>query len=329
MKNLAIWSVIFAALWPGEAFATPLVAAIGTVFTGIMASTVGSALVRIGLGVALSLLTQARAKKQQKQKFPGLTSEYTYGESTPLTVVWGRTALFGGALCPDYSDQLGEGGLPNRYLFRPTILSDRRITEIEGCYLDGKFITFAEGTSPRKGRVAITEPFAVKLWMNADLGTQTVANPIMRQNFGNDAARPWTAGMIGWGKAIVYPVFKMDKEDSPFQNVSPQPLWVVKGEPLYDPRTGVVAYTENPVLMIWHIMRGVEFPGIGMWGLGVDEADLPAAYWHTAMSVCDEMIDGSPRYRAGVEFGINQEPFDIIDQLRIACGGQISDCGGR
>lgn len=311
------------------------VGALGTVFAGIMASPVGAALVRIGAGLALSALSRALAPKpeQEKPKFPGQVSEYTTGEGVPMVVAFGWTAIRGHAVGPAYSAKLN-GDLPNKFLFRPAILSDLPITEIEGCYIDGDWITFKGTLTANKGYSADGQPYETDFHLSWGLGSQTSASAIMLGNFGGDDERPWLSDMIGRDKAIVYPCFEIDEnqhENNPFNGgAEPTPLYVVKGAPLYDPRTETTGYTENPVVMIWNILRGIEIPGVGTWGLNVDEDDLPAAGgWLAAMDVCDEVTGGEARYRAGLEFGLNQEPLAIIDELLKACSGSIADCGGE
>jgi hypothetical protein len=322
--------LVLALLLATPAHAGPVGAVFGALagFVGSL-GVVGTALLQIGTGIVLSALSRALAPKPEKPKFPGLAIDYTAGETVPLTMVIGRTAVRGHKLGPAYSAKL-EAGLPNAFLFRPTVLADYPINDVLGAYVDGTWTTFGTVLDDDPvGYPALMDPFVGRFFMRAYTGAQTTTDANMLANFGGAIERPWLSDMIGRNKATVYPVFRIEQEGSPFSG-EPLPVWEVEGAPLFDPRTGTTVYTENPLVVAWNVLRGITIAGVGVWGMNVDAADLPSTVWFGEMNVCDEVPPtiGGKRYRCGMEFGFNQEALDILAELLKACGGDIADCGG-
>jgi len=128
----------------------------------------------------------------------------------------------------------------------------------------------------------------------------------------------------------------------------PEVRFEVDGIPVYDPRLDSTvggngaqrwttratwAVSNNPMVLIYNILRGIELPGLGIWGGQFEAADLPLAAWFAAMNECDVAValaagGTEPAFRAGLEVRVDQTPAEAIETLLAACNGQLADIGG-
>ncbi|SDA27105.1 hypothetical protein SAMN05216315_13217 [Nitrosospira sp. Nsp18] len=83
---------------------------------------------------------------------------------------------------------------------------------------------------------------------------------------------------------FTYTVIRLDLRQAEFQNGVPDINVLMKGRKLYDPRTGLTAWSSNPALVAYDYLTSEM--------CGVDPADLPVARYITAANVCDEQIQG-------------------------------------
>jgi predicted phage tail protein len=85
-------------------------------------------------------------------------------------------------------------------------------------------------------------------------------------------------------RGFTYTVIRLDLRQAEFQGGLPDISVLMKGRKLYDPRTGVTAWSQNPALVIYDYLTSEM--------CGVDPADLPTGHFITAANVCDEQIQG-------------------------------------
>ncbi|GEM_PF-1660760 len=325
---------------PAEA--GPLAAALGALAQGawaaITASTIAGQLIR---GVIFSLLSQMLAGSQRE---PGIATEVTQdGGSNPMGFLLGRYATGGSFVAPPMSHGAA-GNTPNAYLSYVIAVSDVQITAIDKLWLADREADVSGAVHADYGAEAVGE-FAARLWMKTYDGTQTVADPGLVAKYAADPERPWTSDMIGRGVAYAILTFLYDRE---VYNGFPQVRFEVRGINLYDPRkddtvggtgthrwsdTATWEFSENPIVMIYNLRRGIPMLDGSIYGGRAAEADLPYANWAAAMNACDAAaeIEGGgtePAYRAGFEVRVNDEPFDIEKELLKAASAQIVEAGG-
>ncbi|SFN32491.1 hypothetical protein SAMN05216386_0483 [Nitrosospira briensis] len=89
-----------------------------------------------------------------------------------------------------------------------------------------------------------------------------------------------TATLTGF----TYTVIRLDLRQAEFQNGIPDISVLMKGRKLFDPRTGLTAWSANPALVIYDYLTSEM--------CGVDPDDLPISHYITAANVCDEQIQG-------------------------------------
>jgi hypothetical protein len=310
----------------GAAFAATTVGAFA-------ATTVG----RLLISVAVSALSRAR---QPTARDPGLQTRTTQlGGVNPLSTVFGVYATAGSAVCPPMSH-----GANNAFLTYVVDVADTPVDGLQGLFVDGERVVFgstpdADGFLPFLGRLA---GFGRIKFLN---GNQTTADPWLLATYGSYPERPWAAGMIGRGVAYAILNFTYDRER--YQGL-PSVRFEVRGMPLYDPRLDTTAggsgaqrfnnpatwaFSSNPVVMIYNILRGITLLDGSTWGGSATATDLPASVWFAAMNECDVAIPmqagtTQPQYRAGFEFTFEDEPASVIEELLKTCNGALFEAGG-
>lgn len=333
--------VFFAALSAGASVGSAFAATtLGTFLTTTIAG-------RLITAVAMTELSHALQKKPD-MPIAGIKTQTTAGGGTnPVSFILGRYATAGVAVCPAMSHGMsGSGKIPNAYLTYVIAISDMPGVTLNRLVIDGEYATVGGTAHPDYGTPVAVKGKSPAAWIKWYDGTQTVADPMLLSKYGSYPDRPWTSDMIGRGVTYAILTFGFDRQ---IFNSFPDVRFEVDGIPLYDPRkddtaggTGAQrwnnqatwAQTNNPMVMIYNIMRGVTLPdGAVVWGGGSGAADLPAAEWFAAMNACDAPValaagGTEPRYRAGYEVTVDTEPAAVIDELLKSCSGQVADIGG-
>lgn len=338
-----------------EVAALAIVAATGATGATAVAIT-------IAVKVAVTLLVQQIAKNRAKgdRALPGLRTEVTLeGGTLPQTRLLGRTATAGALVAPYFTNGKS-GDVPNAFLYKVIDIADAPVHALRGLWLGDVYfaadenligsLTSYDGATPNPD----THPEWVdggsesgpSLWVKFFDGRQTAADKLLVDRFSTHKARPWTANRIGTGVSYVRTIHRYDDD---VVEGDPSMLYVVDGERLYDRRKDSTAggsgshrlgtpttwaKCDNPMVMVESILRGMATADGTVWGLGVDDADMPLASWKNAQDHCDEIVDDKARYRAGIEVVMataqhgGTDPFEIIDELLKSCAGEIADCGG-
>ncbi len=85
-------------------------------------------------------------------------------------------------------------------------------------------------------------------------------------------------------RGFTYTVIRLDLRQAEFQSGVPDINVLMKGRKLYDPRTGVTEWSDNPALVIYDYLRSEM--------CGVPAADIPLSNIITAANVCDTPVQG-------------------------------------
>ncbi|MBN2628946.1 MAG: DUF1983 domain-containing protein [Rhodobacteraceae bacterium] len=183
------------------------------------------------------------------------------------------------------------------------------------------------------------------VWLRACDGSQTEADPFLLAKFGADPERPWSADMVGRGIPYVVLTFLRNAERFPGE---PRRRLEVMGIPLYDPRLDSTvggsgshrwadrstwAQTDNPKVIHYNILRGIEIPGFGVWGARAAAEELPLDNWFAAMNECDLPVDDGkggtePQFRFGFEILVSDKPATVCDEIDRSCSGKTVEIGG-
>lgn len=310
---------------------------IGKVFAaGFWKTIAGRIVLSVMIGAVQSRLAKMQADKA-KAANAGIRGEQTVaGSKNSLSAILGRYATGGVMLCPPYS--WGKNNIYLTYVvavsFLPGVTLNRLIVDGEVVELD--VTTHADLGQNVLGKYA---GYIGVRWLD---GSQVVANSFLISKFGSHPERPWQSDMIGTGMTIALLTFRY--KDSLFSGY-PDFRFDLNGIVLYDIRKDTTAggsgahrwdnpatweFTTNPVVMIYNIKRNISFQEIGAWGGGASADAFRYSEWAAAMNKCDTPISGSllPRYEAGYEFLIGDQPMAVIGELMRSCGADVADVGG-
>lgn len=139
----------------------------------------------------------------------------------------------------------------------------------------------------------------------------------------------WTAANVG--QDVAYIVAKLTYSESSFPSGVPNITAALRGAKLYDPRTGLTAWSENPALMIRHIYAHPKF----------GKATITAAEdarFIAAANACDQStvytVGGVAQpacalFRAGLVLPFGAAAKDAFDDLAQAMGGSWAFAGGE
>ena len=359
---LALALVLISAAGPALADPATMIIA-GLAGSGITVSATAAFAIRIGVGLAMSALATALSSPANANGAPKgiVLRSTTTGEQIPQSFILGRYVTAGNLAAPEMSH--GVNG-DMRYLTRVIDLSDVQVDGLESLIIDGVACTLATGSPatltmtqgdgttpaihPDYGPTVNKGDFIGFAWCRFRDGSQTTTDPMLMAKYAAYPQRPWTSAMVGRGVAQAILTFLWRDSPQVWQG-RPDVRFVVKGIRLYDPRkdstaggSGAHRYTnpathewsENPVVMIYNLLRGIQIPGGPVFGGGFTAADLPYATWAAAMNACDVMIGDRKTYVAGLEVVMGgadaggSSPADVIEELLKACSGQIADVGG-
>jgi hypothetical protein len=349
----------------GPALADPATLTIAALTaSGVSVSATAAFAIRVGFAIAMTALSQALTKGAANANGApkGITLRSTTGgEQTPQSFILGRYITAGNLTAPEMSH--GADG-DTRYLTRVIDLSDVQVTALEALIIDGVRAELATGTPatlnmsngdgttpaihPDYGPTVNRGDFIGFAWCRFKDGSQTSADAMLLDKYGTHPARPWESTMVGRG--VAYAVLTFLWRDSPqVWQGSPDVRFIVQGIRLYDPRKDTTAggsgahrygttstheWSDNPVVMIYNLLRGIQIRGGAIFGGGFAAADLPYATWAAAMNACDVLIGDRKTYTAGYEVFMGgsdaggQSPADVVEELLKACSGQIADVGG-
>lgn len=330
--------------------AIPLVGSIASA-TGLAATTVASIALYTATTAASYFLQQAMAPDAPKQE-TGTKLRTVLGGAVTLSFIFGQQETAGSFI---YKGTWGRSAaaVPNAFLVKVYALSDLPVNGFaDWMWAGGRKCSISSGMDTIDG-LNVGHPVpafnrnGTRLWVKFHDGTQTVADPYLRAKFGDDPKRPWTADMIGRGRAYAIVTQKYDKKE-PAGEVDP--IFVVNGAKLYDWRldstnggSGSHRYgtrstyafnSNNPIVAIYNIMRGIYHDDEWMYGgQGWPATRFDNDSFTAAANVCDDdvaLANGGTqkRYRVGGEIDLSEEPWTVIERLLKACNGRIVESGG-
>ncbi|MCV3738390.1 phage tail protein [Rhizobium sp. TRM96647] len=340
---LAAWFVLAT---PSAAHADPITALVTAI-----ASTIGSlgAFGQALFGLALKIGTSLLAKAMQKDPEPvGVRGQIQVGGDNPVSFIVGTYATEGQL---EYVGTWGKSGkTPNAYLTQVISLSDLPVNGLVDLFVNGEKVTidyddtsYGDWGFPIKEYADGTDN---ALWIKFYDGTQTDADPLLIEEFGDHDERPWEAEMIGRGVAyaVVTGQFRRDRLTGP-----PRCVFVIEGIKVYDPRKDTTAggsgphrwgdrstyeWSDNPKVIQYNVMRGIYYGGEWFYGgQGMRAFQLPVSSWFAAMNECDRLVDkkggGTEKnFRCGYEVKGDLEPIELCQKLDRACNGKTAENGG-
>jgi len=329
-----------------------------TTLAAVTAASVNSWMLSTALSLSLSYASMALTPKQSMQSGGISTDVTTSGSDVARSFILGTYATNGHLIMPPFVYDTDKDD--NKYLTYVLDISDAPIDSIIEWQIDGKVRNLEPKRNPGDSGYHPDDQFGQSFdgelsrvgYAKYHDGTQTAADPTLLQFFSTYPDYPVNENFIMKGVAYAITTFKYLNDDPKYSGM-PVVRMVVRGKPLYDPRKdttaggsgshrwgdeGTYEYTDNPIVMVYNLLRGITIAPGHVYGVGVAGSSLPQARWFAAMNVCDEAgsapsaenwFGDRKRYRAGIEISVDQEPLSVIEELLKSCGATLADAGGQ
>lgn len=161
---------------------------------------------------------------------------------------------------------------------------------------------------------------AAWLWFQRGLASETA-----NATFVSECGGKWTSDHKGNGIAAIYAKFKMTDAviEAGMSNITA----VIEGrDEIRDPRDDSVDYTNNSALVFNDWMATPREEG----GFAAYDDEIPDDDWISAQAnVCDEDVDGEPRYAIDAVITTGAAPSEVRDALVISCAGSYAFSEGK
>lgn len=330
------------------------------VFTGLTAITggllsstffsgaLGGALLRIAVGVGLSLAARALSGEKPPEA-GGVKGKLQAGGDVSRSVVFGRTCTAGSLV---YANTWGKSGkTPNAYFTQVIALADHPIRDLTGLWVNGEPVTIdTSDTSYGDWGFPVTEYKTGgddnHLWIKWYDGTQTVADPFLVNTVSN-SRYPYSNKRIGKGVAYAIVTAQIDEE---LFTGFPQFKFEIQGRKLYDiskdstaggsgtqrwstPSTWGGDGDDLLAVQVYNVLRGIIEQGTWLYGLQtVTGARLPAADWIAQVNKCRLQVQGpdglEPQFVTGGEITVDTPIGDAVDKLLTGGNARLIESAG-
>jgi hypothetical protein len=297
---------------------------IGEAIVGIGAVIAGAVFGQpwlIGLGVTLALngVTQLLTKPPAAAAVVNDMGSSSVSVRQPLApgqVTYGRDRR-GGVFT-----YIVASGFNNQFLNLVITMSRHQLTDIPAMYFDGVQVPVdvnGDGT----GQYAADSTGIAFVHWEKKLGA-----PGEPEFPGLIAQVPsqWTVNHRQDGCASCYIRLKWDA--TLFPNGMPTITFDILGKPIFDPRTGLTGYSENPALCIRDYLTDPTM-GLAEFPASIDNSLLIAA-----ANVCDQSValragGSEPQFSLNGSFSLDQVPADILSGLLSAMAGSMINSEGK
>jgi len=132
-------------------------------------------------------------------------------------------------------------------------------------------------------------------------------------------------------RGIAYVYCNLEFNNTTFPQGLPNISVDVYGKKVFDPRTNQLEETNNAALVILDYIMNSEY------GLSATMSEIDIDSFIGAANICDEQIrdplqpnaDPVRRYQINGVIGLDEAPKQILSNMLLACGGDLSEAGGR
>lgn len=135
-----------------------------------------------------------------------------------------------------------------------------------------------------------------------------------------------------WGpdhklEGIAFVHLKLLHDATAFPNGLPSASFMVRGRRVFDPRTGLTAWSQNPALCILDYLRA-EF------GLAAPDHLIDFDSFSAAANVCDEEVETAqhgwrPRYTLNGVLNLDVAPAVAVESMQTSCAGRVVFSQGK
>lgn len=325
---------------------------LSTIVGGLLSSTflsgaLGGALLRIAVGVGLSLAARALSGEKTPEA-GGVNGKLQAGGDVARSVVFGRTCTAGSLV---YANTWGEeNGTPNAYFTQVIVLADHPISSLTGLWVNGDAVTIDTSITTSEKGYPVTEYTTGgddhHLWIRWYDGTQTAADPLL-VNKVSSSKRPYGSTRVG--KGVAYAVITAQVDPELFTGF-PSFKFEIQGRKLYDiskdstaggsgthrwstPSTWGGDGDDLLAVQVYNVLRGIIEQNKWLYGLQtVTSARLPAADWIAQINKCRLPVQGpdglEPQFVTGGEITVDTTIGDATDKLLTGGNARLIESAG-
>lgn len=295
------------------AVSTASAAISGTLMTaawmGALSGTlIGHFLVSTALGAALGALSP----KPGGAGLGGYSIGGESGAALDRQVIYGQVKV-GGVRVYDNTT-----GKKNKFLHRILAFAGHEIESYEKIYVNDEEVTIGGGgelTAPERYDDGVIR-------MKTYLGTlsQSADSDLVAETTDLEFGR-WTNAHRLTNIAYIYA--RLRYRSKSFPNGVPSISALVRGRKVYDPRTAVTQWSDNPALCIRDYLTNPVF-GLGVPASRIDD-DLVIA----AANICDQTVEGEKRYSCNGAFVTSMSPSEVLRNMLTSMGGVLWYAQGK
>lgn len=233
-------------------------------------------------------------------------------------IIYGETRVSGVVV------YISTTGTKNEYLHLVIALAGHEVEEIGDVYFNNELALTGAG-SAAQGRFAGYGEIYKKLGSD----TQTVETNLEAATSGLTNGK-WTSNHRLRGIAYLY--VRLTWSDQIWTGGIPNVSAMVKGKKVYDPRTGLTAYSANSALCLRDYLTNATY------GLGMSTSEIDDTAFTVAANICDEQVEVKPvtvpatyenRYETNGVLYTSASPDENIGKIMSSMGGLIAYSGGR
>lgn len=275
------------------------------------------------IGGVVSSALASKPEQPQQTADPVLQSEgrlvNVRQPTAPWQVIYGR-ARVGGVIT--YIEATPGDTFDNGLLNLVITLAGHEVDAVESIWFDDEQIpldgTTANGGGDATGRLA--GYCAVEIALGSESGQPFPGLVTYSQG-------KWTADHRQDGRAKIYVRLRFNPDLYP--NGVPNITAVVRGKPVYDPRTATTTYSANAALCVNDYLTSTAFGFGATYASEIDETALIAA-----ANICDEDVSlaaggTEARYTVNGAFLTSAAPKRTLELLLSAMGGKAVNVGGK
>ena len=323
-KTLATMALVVAtggvasAMYAGASFSTAL-ASIGT--SAFWQAAAWKTSVTLGLSAVFNSLgpTPDNSGGRSIQDLGAQGTRFQFRSPTAVReVVYGQTRKSGAILHIDSSSSTGsETG--TQFLHMIVGISGAKTDSAYKVYLND--VAVSTDLTASDGFIAAdsgtTPDYSSKVSLQWKDGSYPQTS--LTENSGINTNPPgWTTSQRLDGISYLY--LRMQYDSTLFEQGIPNVSVLVKGKPVYDPRTSTTAYSNNPALCIRDYLLDTDY------GLGCAADEIDEDSFETAADVCDE---NSNQYQLDGVIDTSKSPKSIIEDMLTSCSGVLSYSNGK
>lgn len=278
---------------------------------GSTAAAIATAVIGLTLSVGLALGMRALGVGAPSAKAATGPPQVFRQSITDSFIVYGKRRV-GGLLVFFHPKQSGD----DHYRYFVIACAGHRCKGVVSWMLGDETVAVDGSGKVTSGKYAN----AAWLWFQRGLDNETA-----NATFVSECGGKWTTAHKGNDTAAIYAKFKLT--DDVVQAGMPNITAVIEGrDEIRDPRDGSTGYSRNASMIFYDWLQIPREEG----GFGAYPDEIPDDTWQSAQAnVCDETVNGNPRYCIDAVMTTGASPAEVRDVLVVNQAGSYTYSGGK